>query len=87
MIVANQVLVPGSAVALTTVQPGCEVAVTAFGGTIFVGTSGSVTTGTGAPLSGYCPLPVLPVTASPAQLFAISGGGTIAAGLIITGPR
>ena len=77
----------GSAVPLTVVPAGCGVAVSAFGGTIYLGTSGSVTTASGAPLSGFCPLPPVPVSSAPSPLFAVSGGGTVTAGWILAGPR
>jgi hypothetical protein len=87
VLTAGQVLVAGSAVPLTVVPAGYGVAVSAFGGTIYVGTSGSVTTSTGAPLSGFCPLPPVPVTSAPSPLFAISAGGTVTAGWFLAGPR
>lgn len=88
MLTASQVPVAGSAVPLVTLAPGIQAAVSAFGGTIFVGTSGSVTTSTGAPIAGYCPLPPIPPTAQGTTLYAIAAGsGTVATGVILTGPR
>ena len=88
MISAGQVLVPsGSAVPLVTVPGGFQAALSVPGGTVYVGDGTSVTTTTGAPLSGFALLPGTPVTAAAGTLFAISASGTVACGVFLAGPR
>ena len=78
----------GSAVPLVTVAAGYQAALSVPGGTVYVGSDGTaVTSATGAPVSGFALLPGNPVTGAPAPLFAISGGGTVACGVFLAGPR
>lgn len=86
------VSVAGAAVTLATVPPGpCTVVITNAGAvTLFVGAdpaAGSVTTATGAPVpaSGVVTLPGYP-SSSPVTLWGITGGGTVTAGVFISGP-
>ena len=80
-----QVPVPsGSAVPLGLVPPAAQAALSVPGGTVYVGTG--VTTSTGTPLTGYALLPPNPPSGTPVQLYAISASGTVTAGMILSTP-
>jgi hypothetical protein len=88
------VSVAGAAVTLGAVPPGpCTVVVTNAGtATLYVGAvpaggAGTVltTSGTPVPASGVVTLPGYPGS-SPVTLWGITSGGTVSAGVIISGP-
>jgi len=87
MIVTSQASVAGSAVSLGRVPAGpCTVVITNGGGSaLFVGAGTTVTVTSGAPVpaSAVVPLPGFP-SSSPVQLWGITSGGTVTAGLFIS---
>lgn len=88
MITPVQVPVPsGPAVPLDTVPAAAQAAVSAYGGTIFLGAGTSVTASTGMPVAGYALLSPNGPGASPVVLYAIAGSGTVGAGFVVATTR
>lgn len=88
MITPVQVPVPsGSAVPLGTVPAASQAAVSAYGGTVYLGSGTGVTAANGMPVTGYALLPPNGPAASPATLYAIAGSGTVAIGFVVATTR
>lgn len=87
MIVTRQFTVTGTVTTMGLVPAGpCSVVVTNAGAvTMFVGAGTGVTTSSGAPVpaSGVVPLPGFP-SSSPVNLWGITTGGTVTAGVFIS---